>query len=49
MHSGKTVVKEFNRWKEVQQEIKREKQLRAFYAYALWETRNGNLKRVVFT
>lgn len=48
MHSGKTVVKELPNHEELKKEVEREKQNKAFYSHCIWETRNGNLKKVVF-
>lgn len=48
MHSGKTVVKLCTTHSELKDEVRREQELRAFYAQASWRTRDGKLKTVAF-
>ena len=48
LHSGKTVVRELPNFKEVKQELDRQKQLKAFYRESLWQTRKGNFKKIQY-
>ena len=48
LHSGKSVVRAFKKFAELRAEIQREKELKAFYREALYETRNGNLKKIQY-
>lgn len=46
LHSGKRVVRAFTTYVELRAEIQRERQLKAFYREALYETRKGNLIKI---
>jgi hypothetical protein len=48
LHSGKSVIKAFNKFQELRQELQRERQLRAFYREAQYETRSGKLHKISF-
>lgn len=48
LRSGKSVLKAYSKFKELREEIQREKELRAFYREAMWESRSGKLNRVTF-